>query len=387
MKILYSIGTKFAGGGIGNIAHHAVQGLYRQSMLQRLLCGAYVPSDIPATRIRALGWPDRVLRKLATYDRRRWLWQVQNVLFDHWAAHYLEYADLLHVWGGYGLHTLKEARRRGMITVVERASTHPRYQARLLNREYARWGLSWSVPECVVHRAVTEFAAADYILIPSDFVRQTFLAEGVAEDRLLLQHFGVDHRRFISTPAGDTNHPFRVLFVGQISIRKGVLYLLEAWRQLGWQDAELWLVGLVEPGVQPVLRRYAGLPGIHWSGHMPDPAVCYQSADLFAFPSLEEGSALVTYEAMAAGLPVVTTPNAGSVVRDGQEGLLVPIQDSTALATALEQLRAAPKRRRAMGRAARQRAAALSWEAYGDAIAGVLGQLISIKPHETTHLL
>lgn len=379
MKMLYSIGTTFAGGGIGNIAAHAVRGLYRQGMLQRLLCGAYVPSDIPATLIKAMGWPDRVLRKLATYDQRRWLWHVQSVLFDQWAARHQTSADLFHVWGGYGLTSLKQARRRGMLTVVERASTHPRYQARVLAAEYARRGIPYSSPNFVVQRAIAEVALADYILVPSEFVRQTFLVEGVPAERLLLLPFGVDLTRFTGTVERQTNQPFRVLFVGQIGVRKGVLYLLEAWQHLGWRDAELGLVGRVEPGFQPLLRRYAHLPGVRWADHMPDPVASYQSADLFAFPSLEEGSALVTYEAMAAGLPVITTANAGSVVRDGQDGLLVPIQDSLALATALEQLRADPARRRTMGHSARQRVAGFSWTAYGDAVAEVFRQLILSK--------
>jgi glycosyltransferase involved in cell wall biosynthesis len=105
----------------------------------------------------------------------------------------------------------------------------------------------------------------------------------------------------------------------------------------------------------------------------------YQQADVFTFPTIEEGSALVTYEALACGLPVVTTPNAGSVVRDGVEGLLVPIRNVEALAAALECLRADERLRREMGRAARARAEEFTWDGYGETLARVLRQATQSK--------
>ncbi|MDQ7028789.1 MAG: glycosyltransferase family 4 protein, partial [Ardenticatenia bacterium] len=98
-------------------------------------------------------------------------------------------------------------------------------------------------------------------------------------------------------------------------------------------------------------------------------------ADVFVFPSLQEGSALVTYEALACGLPVVTTPNAGSVVRDGIEGFLVPIRDVEALAARLEHLRADEGLHLEMGQAARRRAKAFTWEHYGDRLADTVRSL------------
>jgi glycosyltransferase involved in cell wall biosynthesis len=83
------------------------------------------------------------------------------------------------------------------------------------------------------------------------------------------------------------------------------------------------------------------------------------------FPSIEEGSALVTYEALASGLPVVATPNAGSVVQDGVQGFIVEAQNPPALGTRLDQLRADACLRRAMGAAARRLAEGFPWAGYG----------------------
>jgi glycosyltransferase involved in cell wall biosynthesis len=374
VRVLYAIGSKFAGGGIGTIAYHAVQGLYRHGFLQRLLCGASRRTEIPSSLVRAMGLPDRTLRKLASFTGSGRLWYLQSLLFDAWMARRLEPADLFHVWGNYGLCAMQRARGMGMATVIERASTHPQHQARLLVEEYVRWGLQWAMPKRALERAVAELALADYILIPSNFVRETFITAGVAASKLIQIPFGTDVQRF--RPAEQQKpHPFRVLFVGQVSLRKGVLYLLQTWHKLGWKDAELWLAGNVATQIRPLLKQYDDLTGVQFLGHALDPVSLYQAADVFAFPSLEEGSALVTYEALACGLPVVTTPNAGSVVRDGVEGFIVPIRDVEALATALERLRADERLRLEMGRAARVRAEEFTWEKYGDSLARAYEQL------------
>nr|MBC7244585.1 glycosyltransferase family 4 protein [Chloroflexota bacterium] len=368
VEVIYSIGSKFAGGGIGTTAYHAVRGLHRHGMLQRLLCGSYQPTEIPSEKIRSVGLPDRALRKLASLEPSGWLWHLQAVLFDSWACQHLEAADVFHVWGNYGLRSLRQAGTMGMITVVERASTHPIYQAQLLQEEFGRWGLSFRLPHATIKRGLAEIALADYILIPSDFVRQSFEEHGFPEEKLLLIPFGVDTARFRPCER-EASHPFRALFVGQIGIRKGVPYLLEAWQRLGWRDAELWLVGQVLSECRPILLRYEGLPGLRLMGYQDDPVEAYWQASVFVFPTIEEGSALVTYEALACGLPVVTTPNAGSVVQDGIEGIVVPIRDVEALANALERLRADKCMRREMGRAARVQAEEFTWGKYGDRLA------------------
>jgi glycosyltransferase involved in cell wall biosynthesis len=347
-------------------------------MLHRLLVGSYRPTEIPREKIRSLGLPSRVLRKLAVYDRTGWLWHLHNLLYDRWAARHLEAANLFHVWGNHGLVSLRQARAMGMKTVVERASSHPLFQAGLLREEYARWGLTFRIPQAALRRAIAEMEVADYVLIPSDFVRQTFLECGFPESKLLQVPFGTDTSRF--RPADERGpHPFRTLFVGQVGIRKGVSYLLEAWQQLGWQDAELWLLGQVSPEMKAILPSYRDLPGVRFIGYTPDPVAVFQSADVFAFPTIEEGSALVTYEALACGLPVVTTPNAGSVVRDGVEGFIMSIRDVEALAAALECLRADERLRREMGQAARARAEEFTWDGYGETLARVLRQATQSK--------
>lgn len=364
-RVLYSIAARLGASGIGHIAHQAALGIHRAEWLERLFVSSNAQSIIPGALIRQWGLLGRAVRYLAAHDATGLLYHAEGMLFDDWVAMGMPIGDLFHGWNGSCLRSLRLARRRGMVTVVERASSHPITQTRLLGEEYRRWGVPLALPKWNLSRLMAEFTEADYITIPSDFVRDSMIAEGVPENKLIELPFGLDPTRFASAaPAPATDHPLRLIFAGQVSVRKGVPYLLEAWRALGWRDAELWLIGGVTPDVATIRSRWPDLEGVRFLGHSTTLGELMAQCDLFVFPSIEEGSALVTYEAMACGLPVVTTPNAGSVARDGIEGYIIPIRDVDALCDRLQHLRANPAVRAEMARSARLRAAEFTWDAY-----------------------
>lgn len=371
MRVVYTIGTKFGGGGFGTTAYHGARAIHAQGMLRRLLCGAYRETEIPASLIRAFGLPDQVLRKLTIYDRSHWMAHLQTIVFDAWAARCLEPADALLVWYKCGLRSMRRAQAMGMVTVGQWGNVHPRQQYDVLADEFARWGLRRRMPRAVLARALAEIERADYLICPTEQARGSFRAEGVPDAKLVTVTNGVDLDHF--RPANDQpRRPFRVLFVGQVGFRKGVPYLLQAWQRLGWRDAELTLAGNIDSEIRPLLSRFAALPGVRFPGYVVDPLELYQSADVFVFPSLLEGSAKVNFEALACGLPVVVTPNAGSVARDGEEGYTVPVRDPAALAVALERLRSDERLRREMGSGARLRAESFPWKRHGDALVEAL---------------
>ncbi len=364
-RVLYSIAARLGASGIGHIAHQAALGIYREGWLERLFVSSNAQSIIPGELIRQWGLPGRAARYLAAHDATGLLYYAEGILFDEWVAASMPPGDLFHGWNGSCLRSLHLARQRGMVAVVERASSHPTTQTRLLEEEYRRWNVPLTLPKWNLSRLMAEFAEADYITIPSDFVRDSMLTEGVPENKLIELPFGLDPARFAAAaqaPAAD--HPLRLIFAGQVSVRKGVPYLLDAWCALGWRDAELWLIGGVTSDMAAIRSRWSGLEGVSFLGHSTALGELMAQGDLFVFPSIEEGSALVTYEAMACGLPVVTTPNAGSVARDGAEGYIVPIRDVDALCDRLQHLRANPALRAEMAHSARLRAAEFTWDAY-----------------------
>ena len=168
-----------------------------------------------------------------------------------------------------------------------------------------------------------EALSADAIFVSSDFARGTLLEIGVSPEVIHVIPYGSDIKRFVPDETQRQEGRVRFLFVGLIGQRKGVKYLLEAYKKLDLRQAELELVGVVL-GSGAGLRQYADCfvhtPSVpHQEIH-----TVYQRADVFVMPTLHESGVLAIHEALASGLPVITTPNAGSIVRDGVEGFLVP---------------------------------------------------------------
>lgn len=241
--------------------------------------------------------------------------------------------------------------------VAEEAQREPEFAATLPD---------WSaVPSWVEPRLDAECALADRILVGSTFARDSFVSAGVPAEKLIIIPYGANVQRF--QPAADitgTPDEFRLLFVGQISQRKGISDLLRAYEAFRGPGTRLTLIGGFygdEATLAPYRNLFEHIP------HLPqvDLVSQYQRADVFVFPSLIEGLGLVVIEAMACGLPVITTANGpGDIVRDGVDGFVVPIRDPDAIVEKLEYLRANPERRREMGVNARQRALEFSWAAY-----------------------
>jgi len=359
VRVVYTHAAKFGGAGIGSIAYQFVRAIHRAGYLERAIVGYATDHDLPPEKVVTFPW----MRVIARLARDQHL--IRDALFDWVAAAILPEGGLFHGWAHQCLRSLGRAREQGMITFVERPNSHDRYQKRLLWEEFERWGeqvrRSWAR---AIARGLMEFERADFITVPSRFAYESMLAEGIPEERLFLVPYGVDVARF--TPGDPPRGVFRLLFVGQVSLRKGVPYLLQAWERLHLPRAELWLAGRVTPDARRVVAPYRDHPTIRFLGHVRDVPAVYHQASTFVLPSIEEGSALVTYEAMAAGLPLIFTPNTGAVARDGVEGFQVPIRDVDALAAAIERLYRDPGLRREMGRAARERAEEYTWEAAGE---------------------
>jgi glycosyltransferase involved in cell wall biosynthesis len=220
-----------------------------------------------------------------------------------------------------------------------------------------------------VEYELAEYDTADYLALPSEFARQSFLKKGVAEAKLLKAPYGTDSETF--RPVVKQDGTFRVLYVGAVSLLKGIPVLLEAWREFTRTGAmELMLVGRVTPAMRKILARSGG--GVRIAGRVEHRQLyrVYSSGSVFVLPSLVDGWALVVGEAMACGLPVICTANSGAceLVRDGVEGFVVPARDAEAIAEKLDYLRRNEDRRRSMAAAARARAVEYSWDRYGELV-------------------
>ena len=209
-----------------------------------------------------------------------------------------------------------------------------------------------------------EWELADIILAPSTYVKTTLIAAGVNEQKIVLLPYGISLENFRSRESSYNNsRPLRILFVGTVNLRKGVPYLLEALQRLKLGAAEARLVGKVKIESEK-LKPYMGKAT--FLGHISRQDVLeqYAWADVLVMPSVSEGSATVTYEALASGLPLIVTWNSGAWVKEGYNGFVIPVRDSQALAERLQQLCQNPNLVHEMSRAAAASATHFSWAAY-----------------------
>lgn len=229
--------------------------------------------------------------------------------------------------------------------------------------ERIAFGLRAHQPSISPRQLLGELAGADLIVTPSVAAAQSIREAGY---RGLIAEvaFGVDLDLFAprARPGG---RAFRAVFAGRLELLKGVHYLLRAWRDAA-VSGELVLAG--SPGeAEFVTRIRAQYPSsVRETGNLSrsELAALLSDADVFVMPSLAEGSALVTYEALASGLPSVVTRESGSIVRDGVEGFVVAATDCAAMADRIRELHRNPELRKAMSIAARGRAEEFSWPSY-----------------------
>ncbi len=226
------------------------------------------------------------------------------------------------------------------------------------------------IPDSLIRRCTQEALLADYMLTGSDYDSETLVENGVTPARIIVLPYGTDITRFYPLPKND-NSIFRILFVGIITQRKVIKYLLEAFIRLSLPSAELVLVGGIigsdkwlKP-YQDIFRHVSQIP--HFEVH-----TLFQSADTSVYPSLHEGSAIAVYEALASGLTVITTANAGSVVRNGEEGFIVPIRNVEALMEKILLLYKDRDLRKSMSKKVRERAESFTWITYRQ----TLGKLV-----------
>lgn len=318
-----------------------------------------------------------------------WAWErMAQQTLDRHVASCMPECNVFVGQSGSALVSGRRARARGAKYVCDRGSSHIRVQSQLLQEEHDRWGIPQGLlpfstvdPRTIEHEEA-EYAEADCITVPSGFTLRSFVSQGVPESKLRRLPYGVNLQRFFpsAAPASDS---FNVLFAGAMSLRKGVPYLLRAYKNLQHPRKSLTFAGDVS---QPIIERMKEL------GLWPDDAIVLghlsqsklrdvmSASHVLVLPSIEEGLALVQAQAMACACPVIATPHTGAedLFENEVEGFIVPVRDDDALAERMQRLADRPELRARMSAAALQRVKrAGGWKEYGQQATAIYSELIS----------
>jgi len=387
MKVIISVGGRFH-------AFNLAQQLLKRGYLQKLITSypkfEVIKYNIPKDKIGSILIKEILHRSWSIlpefvknlYNPNFFI----NDLFDRLASKKIGDPDIFTGWSSFSLYSLRKAKEKGIITVLERGSSHIEFQRNILKEEYKKYGFKPKLPHPkIVAKELEEYKETDYISIPSSYVRRTFLEKGVPERKLIQVPYGVDLSGFKQMPKRDD--VFRVIFVGGMSLRKGVHYLLQSFTELNIPNSELILVGSMNDEIKPFFKKYEVEKSkkqeinksinqgsrIRFIGHIPQKELYkyYSQGSVFVIMSIEEGLALVQPQAMACGLPVICTTNTGGedIIRDGKDGFVIPIRDVDTLKEKLIYLYENPDVLREMSKSAKERVSTgFTWDDYGDRI-------------------
>jgi glycosyltransferase involved in cell wall biosynthesis len=350
---------------------------FTQLIPQGLKCGTLKrlsqrTADLPAAKVTAYNFLglqyDFALRRGPAPE----VYLQFNQLFGRKVIRSRQYEQATVVYGftGSSLELFQQAQKTGAACVVEQMLAPVRTVAAVNREEVERWP-SWQVrtdavwdEEVWCARELTEWQLAQKIIAPSDYVRTTLIEAGAPSDRICVMPYAVSADHFCGRlHEYDGTRPLRVLFVGVLSLRKGIPYLLEALKKLGPKQVMAKLLGPVDVN-QEMINGYRDVAQVVGQVSRAEVADYYDWADVLVMPSLCEGSATVAYEARASGLPVLATFSSGTWLQDRVDGLSIPMRDSAGLADCLMELIAKPEMIQTMSRAALTNALNYTWIAY-----------------------
>jgi glycosyltransferase involved in cell wall biosynthesis len=346
--------------------------------------------EAPASKIKAAPWREIVKLAARSTPMQPFLSSGERPFSEIGVSRYVDgrvarrlsklRPNVVYASEGCALRTFREAKKLDVVTVYELPSSYWYWEHKLYaedakrSPEFANLLASTTESSRNLEEKDEELSLADYLFVPSEHVRRT-LAGVVPNEKIRVVSFGAPPVRYRSPAASNPSQPLKILFAGSLIQRKGIGYLLEAIEMLG-PKVELTMVG---SRIAPNRHLDAACKRWRWFKSLPHDQVLdlMMESDVLALPSLSDGWGLVVTEALACGLPVIVTPNAGvsQIVHDNHDGYIVPVCRADAIAERLEAIYLDREKLAAMSRQAQLTAAANPWENYRTNFARVLRDL------------
>ena len=367
---------------------HLARYLYQQNALECIFTGypwVKLKSELlPKEKVKTFPWllaPFMAATHFSLLSKLRdlnwiyphWIYYHQALL-DKYVTYNLKDCDIFIGQSQNGLISGIKAKELGALYICDRPSTHIRHQSEIIKEELTLWNIKptpiYSVDPRSILTEEKEYELADYVVVPSEFARKSFVEKGFSNEKVIKIPYGGNLSGFkkVSDPDPET---FTALFVGQVSFRKGFLYLLEAFNKLKVQDKRLNVIGILSEDVKKIIKlKKMDVSQVVFHHHVNNSELYkfYNQAHVFVLPSIEEGLAMVMGEAMACGCPVIATENTGAsdLFENGKEGFIVPIRNSNILVEKMQQLYEDKALRAKMSQAAEKKIKDLGgWNTYG----------------------
>ena len=315
--------------------------------------------------------PYKFLRKFNALNEKKFLNQ-------------LIHGDIVYLWSDASESFVKKIKNKGIYIIREKINCAQRFSKKILDDEYLRLGISpqHSITYESIVNEESVFMYSDFIFSPSPMVSKSLLTVGISNEKIIESSYGWDPKRLlINNNFNDTKNSkvLTILFCGFFCVRKGAHLLLNIWKELKL-DANLVICGNIDPIIQELFQEELKDTRIIKTGFVYNVSDFYSSADIFILPTLEEGSPMVTYEAMAHGLPVILSEmGAGPIARNEIDGFIIDPHNSSEFKNALIRLLTDTKLRKDMGINAYNRAQEFTWGKVGLKRANILSEKLSLN--------
>jgi glycosyltransferase involved in cell wall biosynthesis len=343
MRKSLSCSVSYGSGGLGRHFAEMVEETRSAGKLHHYYTPSIKPND-PHGQVVAVRFGSIIPKTPIRYSPG-WLCHLSGVLFDRAVAAHLTPCDEFESLGGQALHSFRQAQKLGcQFLHLQAANSHVDNVQRQHQKALRQYPIesSW-LNEAQRQRTLKEYALADLIYVASEYTQNTLLAAGIPATKIRHRHFQV-HPRYQPAPDRVQDGVFRVIYIGSLTVMKGIPVLLEAFHRLADRNAELILVGgWSTRGMRKYLQSWLAkddrirlAPG--------DPLPLLQQADVCVHPSYEDGFAYAPMEALACGVPVIVTEDTGmkEYVQDGCNGYVIPTGDWSALLDRLQALQKKP---------------------------------------------
>jgi len=334
--------------------HHLEVGkvLHEHEKLTKLVCGSpwfkLKDKKIPKNLIESNFFINALRHFIPRINKLKFLHDYLNILnsknIDLQASKFINNADVFLSLSTTGLETGKLMKKQNKIYICERSSSHIIFQNKILEEEYKNLGLDYlPIDKWFIERELEEYENSDFILVPSKFVENTFIEKKIYKSKVI--NFGSYESSFFPIKNFKKNdEEFNVLFVGQLSVRKGLHYLIEGFKKFKHPKKKLHIIGsdTKDKFFFRDLIKNNNNNDIIVHGYMNHKKIneFLNNSHVFVLPSIEEGLATTTLQASSSGCPLIVSENTGAIefVNANKCGYVIPIRDSQIIADKLTSL-------------------------------------------------